>query len=217
MKRYDVGMGVEGEHEPGSRHRVLRNLLGVRTKREMDRIEEQALRIVQDRYYTQGEITADTRFTAQTIRKMHRDWLGGIYEWAGNCRSVDIAKGDFIFPPAVRIAENMQVFERDILAIHTPCRPGKLRQVCESLAIVHSELLLIHPFREGNGRIARWLADMMAAQAGFPLPKYSFSGKGSRHSRSAYLQAVIRGYGTDYADLVAFFEAAILRRLEEEQ
>jgi hypothetical protein len=30
--------------------------------------------------------------------------------------------------------------------------------------VVHAELLLIHPFREGNGRLARWLADLMALQ-----------------------------------------------------
>ena len=35
-----------------------------------------------------------------------------------------------------------------------------------SIAMVHTELLLIHPFRDGNGRLARWLADIMAAQAG---------------------------------------------------
>lgn len=217
MKRYDVGMGVEGESEPGSRHRVMRNLLGVRTKREMDQIEEQALRAVQDCYYTEGEVTPDTRFAADLIRKMHRDWLGGIYEWAGEYRSVDMARGGFVFPPAVRVAENMGEFERSILATHTPCRPRGLKKVCESLAVVHAELILIHPFREGNGRIARWLADMMVAQAGFPLPRYGFSGEGSRRSRAGYLGAVISGYGKDYDDLAAFFEAAILRRLWEEE
>ena len=213
MSRYDVHIGIEGEYEAGSKCRVLKNSLGVKTKREIDRIEERALLSVQNRYYTEGEITADTTFTAELIRRMHRDWLGGIYDWAGSHRSVDMSRGDFTFPPAIRVAENMDRFEHETLAVHTPCRPRALQDVCASLTIVHAELLFIHPFREGNGRIARWLADMMTAQAGLPLPKYGFSGRGSKRNRTEYLDAVIKGYGRCYADLAAFFEAAIRRRL----
>ncbi|MGP8215608.1 MAG: Fic family protein [Bacteroidia bacterium] len=36
-------------------------------------------------------------------------------------------------------------------------------------AKVHAELLFIHPFREGNGRTARLLANLMAAKAGHKL------------------------------------------------
>jgi cell filamentation protein len=41
------------------------------------------------------------------------------------------------------------------------------------LAEVHVEFVLIHPFREGNGRIARLLADVMACQAGIGPLDYS--------------------------------------------
>lgn len=41
------------------------------------------------------------------------------------------------------------------------------------LAEVHVEFVLIHPFREGNGRIARLLADVMAWQAGIGPLDYS--------------------------------------------
>ncbi len=36
---------------------------------------------------------------------------------------------------------------------------------------VHEELVLIHPFREGNGRVARLLSTLMAFQAGLPMGK----------------------------------------------
>lgn len=42
MSRYDA-QGVEAEFEPGSRGRVLRNLLGIRSVREMQRAESEAL------------------------------------------------------------------------------------------------------------------------------------------------------------------------------
>lgn len=37
-------------------------------------------------------------------------------------------------------------------------------QLIEAIAITHVELILIHPFREGNGRLSRLLADVMAVQ-----------------------------------------------------
>ena len=74
-------------------------------------------------------------------------------------------------------------------------------------------MLLIHPFREGNGRLARWLAELMSLQAGFPIPDYGYTGKGSRNTQEAYLAAVTRGYAQDYAALTNFFVDAIRRRL----
>jgi cell filamentation protein len=41
------------------------------------------------------------------------------------------------------------------------------------LAVTHVELILIHPFREGNGRLARLLADVMAVQADRGLLDYT--------------------------------------------
>ena len=80
---------------------------------------------------------------------------------------------------------------------------------------MHAELLLVHPFREGNGRLARWLADLMFLQAGFPIPLYNFSGKGSVRRKKDYLDAVVAGYGQDYAPLAVFFRECVEARLRE--
>lgn len=79
------------------------------------------------------------------------------------------------------------------------------------MAEVHAELLLIHPFREGNGRLARWIADLMAIQAGFALPLYRFAGRDSKAEKALYLQSVISGYAQRYAPLTDFFVDAIER------
>jgi len=100
MNRYATASGPEGEYEPGSGRRVLKNLLGIKSEAAMDVIEAEALDAVQKRYYTDGSITDETPFTAAIIRRMHRDWLGGIYHWAGNYRTVGMSKAGFAFPPA---------------------------------------------------------------------------------------------------------------------
>lgn len=213
ISRYTTPRGPESEFTPGSRGRILRNLQGITRKTEMDRIEYEALVQVQEIYL--NTITEETRLTAAMICQMHRDWLGRIYAWAGQYRTVELQKGSFRWPPAYRVAENMATFERELLARHTPCPHEPLAKTARRIAEVHAELLLIHPFREGNGRLARWLADLMSLQAGYPLPKYEFAGKGAKTYQKRYLTAVLSGYSQDYEPLTAFFSEAITRRLEE--
>ena len=123
-------------------------------------------------------------------------------------------KGGFRWPPAYLVAQNMAALEQGLLHRNTPCLPAPLDTVARGMAEVHAELLLIHPFRDGNGRLARWLADLMALQAGFPLPDYGFRGRGSEQARTLYLAAVKKGYLTRYDDLTAFFLRAITRGAE---
>ncbi len=211
--RYATANGVEAKFEPGSHGRVLRNRLHIHRKVEMDRREFEALVKAQEKYLSR--IGPHTRFTAEILCRMHRDWLGDIYEWAGQYRTVELAKGGFQWPPAFRVSENMDAFEKGILARCTPCHPGPLPEIARCLAEVHAEFLLIHPFREGNGRMARWVSDLMAFQAGLPAPHYGFAGPSAERKRRAYLEAVRAGYLQDYEPLMVFFVEALERRLRE--
>ena len=213
--RYRTPSSVEAQFQPGSRGRVLTNRLGITSKSAMDRAEYEALLTAQQRYLKR--VTNETRFTAALLCQMHKDWLGGIYEWAGRYRTVELEKGCFRWPPAYRVAENMAAFENGLLRRHTPCRPGALNEVARPIAEVHAELLLIHPFREGNGRLARWLADLMCLQAGLPVPSYGFTGRGSKGNQEQYLRAVGEAYLRDYDALTAVFAEAIGRRLPEDR
>jgi cell filamentation protein len=217
MTRYTTASGPEGEYEPGSRGRVLRNLLGIKSRTEMNELETAALGRVEQAYLLEGPVSRETCFTAALIRQMHGDWLGGIYEWAGKYRTVDMSKGGFVFPPAYLIERNMATLEREMLTRLTPCRPGSISEICMAVSQVHADLLLIHPFRDGNGRIARVLANLMIAQAGLPLPNYAFVGRRSRTQREDYFSAVVKGYRRDYRDLAAFFLRAVDRKLAAER
>jgi len=107
--------------------------------------------------------------------------LGPIYAWAGEYRSVDIGKGGFQFAHAPLIPGLMAELQRGALKRLTPCRPGADSDLALALAEVHSELILVHPFRDGNGRLARLVALLMALQAGLPPLDFSpFSGRGRR-------------------------------------
>lgn len=141
---------------------------------------------------------------------MHWIWLREIYSWAGEYRQVNIAKGAFPFAAARQVPRLMEKLERGPLAEFTPCRFAVLEQQARSIGIVHAELVLIHPFREGNGRCARLLATLMGLQAGLPpLDFTGLEGKG----RSRYFAAIQAGLGGDYEPITSLFAMVIRRTL----
>ena len=211
MSRYDLPLGIEGESEPGSKGRVLRNRLGIIRKKDMDQAEANALLRAQTRYLS--IISQKTMFTATLLCRMHREWLGSIYGWAGRYRTVEVSKGGFHWPPAFRVPANMDRFEMQTLRRLTPCTQRDTQRWAAAAAEVQAEFLLVHPFREGNGRIARWLTDLMAQQAGFPALHYGFTGKGGTSTGGDYLTAVLQGYAGNYLPLADFLAERLRRTL----
>ncbi len=205
--RYEAH-GVEAEFEPGSRGRVLRNLAGIRSVREMDRQEYGALRAVTDRLI--DETKMEQRFSAADVRRMHRLWLGDLYAWAGEYRQVNMVKDGFMFAAANQIPRLMQEFEQGPLQTFTPCHKADADKQAEALGVVHAELVLIHPFRDGNGRCSRLLATLMSMQAG--LPPLNFDGLRGEAKRR-YIVAIQAAMGRDYAPITAVFRAVIARTL----
>jgi cell filamentation protein len=200
--------GPEAEFEPGSRGRVLRNLPGIRSVREMERCETEALVIATQRLIDATRL--DQRFTANDICGAHKLWLGDIYAWAGQYRSVNVTKGAFLFAAAAQIPRLMRELEAGPLREFTPCLSGAAEEQARALAIVHAELVLLHPFRDGNGRCARLLAVLMGLQAG--LPVLDFAGVRGRE-RARYIAAVHAALDRDYEPMTAVFRGVIARTL----
>jgi cell filamentation protein len=198
--------GPEAEFEPGSGRRVLKNLLGIRSAREMARAESQAILSAQERLV--DRFSPDHRFVADDVRSIHRTWLGSIYSWAGEYRGLNLGKGGFQFAAATEVPRLMREFEQRELARYTPCRFTAELEIARALAVVHVELVLIHPFREGNGRCARLLALLMAFQADLPpLDFGGWSGKGERN----YVAAIHAAVGSNYEPMVGLFSEVIRR------
>jgi len=109
--RYDTAGLEETEFEPGSRKRVLKNLLGITSKREMDRVEGQAQVHALEKLVALYD--ANHRFTATDICKIHKIWLGSIYPWAGKYRQVNLKKDKFPFATATHIPKLMADFEKN--------------------------------------------------------------------------------------------------------
>lgn len=203
--RYAVD-GNEGAFQPGSRDRVLANRLGIVRVRDIQVAETRALLELTDALL--DEVGVEQRFTAQDLCDWHRRWLSDIYPWAGEYRQVNMGKGGFQFASAHLIHGLMADFERDALAAHTPCNDMDDTRLLAALARTHAELILVHPFREGNGRLARLLNTLMALQAG--LPVLDFDGLRGR-AKQDYIAAIHAALGRDYGPLERVF-ANVVRR-----
>lgn len=206
--RYDITGLTEAQFEPGSDDRVLKNLVGITDPVAMDRMEAEALVRVTDALF--HEYGQKHRFTANDIRHMHKAWFSSIYEWAGEYRQVNISKDDFSFAMAAQVPKLMHQFEDEQLTKYTPCLFTTREKVVTALAEVHTEFVLIHPFREGNGRTARLLSTLMALQAGLPILNFS-SVSGSR--KLDYFSAVQMGLDRNYEPMEKLFSEIIERSI----
>jgi cell filamentation protein len=166
--RYSVP--TDEDFEPGSNNEVVKNYLGIKSKEIMDEIEQSELKRTEIELLNIYD--KDHQFTAEDICNIHDLWLGDVYPMAGKYRTVSMAKSGFLFASSEQIEKLMTDLENKYLRKFTPCRFVDLARLAFALGQVHVELILIHPFREGNGRVARLLADLMAIQANMPPLNY---------------------------------------------
>lgn len=192
--RYQVS-GSEGEFEPGSHGLVLRNNVGISTTADMDELELTLLAQLYQEVLS-NQLPTYTLSVAD-LRDWHRWWLGNVYEWSGQDRSVNMSKGGFGFAAVAQVPRLLQEFEANCLSRWTPCDGLALDDLVEAIAITHVEFILIHPFREGNGRLSRLLADVMAVQAGHEPLDYSVW----ELRKNDYISAIHAGLARNYAPM----------------
>ena len=192
--RYAVH-GAQGEYQPGSNDLVLANKLGFQSVEDMDELELELLqRLYED---VLMEHLPNRTLTADDLKTWHRRWLGNVFDWAGQERSVTMSKDGFPFAASAQIPRLLAEFERSYLARWTPCYDMETDALVEAIAITHVEFILIHPFREGNGRLSRLLADVMAVQSGREPLDYSTWNA----DKPAYIQAIHQGVQMEYAPM----------------
>ena len=164
FSRYDVYTTVQSIYcYPDSD--VLKNKLNIRAKDELKQAEEEFVSVKQ-LILLQEPLRG--YFSKTHLMRIHRFLFEDVYPFAGKIRREQISKGDTMFyPPSMIDRELTRVSEM----IH---RSGFLREndrekQFKNLSCVMSELNIIHPFREGNGRSIREFIRCMAMEYGISL------------------------------------------------
>lgn len=84
--------------------------------------------------------------TVKGLQQIHAYLFGGLYDFAGQIRSVNISKGGFTFAPVAFLSQTLQNIEQ--------MPEGSFDEIADK----YVEMNVAHPFREGNGRTTRiWL------------------------------------------------------------
>lgn len=202
MSRYSVNSS-EGEYQPGSDELVLKNLLGITSEEEIGEVELGLLAQLYENVLVDD--LPERTLAVEDLRIWHRRWLGNVYEWAGKERSVNMSKSGFTFAASAQIPRLLVDFERNFLKRWTPCSDLSTNELVEAIAVTHVEFILIHPFREGNGRLSRLLADVMAVQAGWEPLDYS----SWEQNRADYINAIHHGVGSNYEPMKRWVRLAL--------
>ena len=94
----------------------------------------------------------------ENIRTAHGVIFGGVYEFAGQLRTMPIWVGEhFQAPPAREIRSLIDRARFEAIEMFSR---GGIEDQCEAIARFHAELKRIQPFRDGNGRTAAFILDM---------------------------------------------------------
>ena len=150
------------------------NLLKLKTEKQVNESEFEGF--LQAEIYFTEKLSAKTKFNAKYILSLHKEALKHLYAFAGKLRDVNLSKGGFPFAAAKFLPESMAAFDKEILSKLKNKYENK-EDLINDIAIVHGELLFIHPFREGNGRTARLLANLMSRKAGYDGLRFEKVGK----------------------------------------
>lgn len=140
-------------------------------------------------------------YTLAYLQQIHRYLFKDVYSWAGELRTVDIAKADTRFCTVTRIEpEANKLFSALAQAnwFEGLARPDLIRAVAE----LFGDLNVIHPFREGNGRAQRILFEHIIVNAGYGIDWWEVD-------EGEWIQANIAAVVCDYRAMTAVFARCI--------
>lgn len=122
---------------------VLENKLGITDSAELARIEEKKSKIKTLELFELNLLDTFEVGTFKGLSKIHKYLFDEIYDFAGQLRTVNIAKGGFRFAPIMYLSvalENIEIMPQSTF---------------DEIIEKYVEMNIAHPFRDGNGRSAR--------------------------------------------------------------
>jgi cell filamentation protein len=175
---------------------ILRNRLGIKDEAELDAIE----RVFVARRIRYGSPFG--QFDAAHIKAIHKHLFQDLYEWAGEFRTVELAKGGHQFQLVSYLETGIanihsRLVQRDFLS-------GLARSdFAQEVASIIGDLNYVHPFREGNGRTQLQYLKQLARRAGHDVDL-------TKLKRAAWQEASRAAHQTDYSQMAKQIAAAVV-------
>ncbi len=125
---------------------ALENKLNITDQAELAREEERISKSCAKKMFETGYLNTLEPGTFVALKQIHKYLFEEIYEFTGELRKVNIAKGNFRFTPLAYLEEAIKNIEKIPQSTY------------DEIIEKYVEMNIAHPFREGNGRSTRiWL------------------------------------------------------------
>ena len=134
-------------------------------------------------------------FTYEWFLQLHYEMFGDIWDWAGNLRQVELSIGVKAYMVGIEL--------KNLVDDLTYWDKHKTFDIVETAARLHHRAVQIHPFKNGNGRWSRMLANIYLKQNGLQPTKWNENllSKENLH-RDDYIKALKKADNGDYSELI---------------
>ncbi len=128
---------------------TIQNKLGISDSFKLAQAEERISKQKAMELFESGRLDKLDAGTFESLSEIHKFLFEDIYDFAGEIRTVNIAKGNFRFAPLMYLTEALKNIDE--------MPQSDFEQIIEK----YVEMNIAHPFREGNGRSMRIWLDLM--------------------------------------------------------
>jgi cell filamentation protein len=174
---------------------VLKNKLDIENESQLENAEREITEI------SIGYISySPPPYNLEYLKRLHHTLFSELYNWAGEIRRVDISKGSTRFCNVSYIIPSIEKIFTEL------CNEGYLKGIPKKelairLGYFYGEFNMVHPFREGNGRVQRVFFEHLALSNGFNLEWSRIK------SKNTWIEANIESaLLVEYEKLEAIFE-----------
>ena len=128
---------------------VLENKLGITSSAELAREEERISKKKAVELFESGTLDKLEPGKFASLQAIHKALFEDIYDFAGQLRTVNLAKGNFRFAPLIYLEAALANIDK------------MPQSTYDEIIEKYVEMNVAHPFREGNGRSTRIWLDLM--------------------------------------------------------
>lgn len=177
---------------------ALENKLGLTNEAELARAEEKISKTKALELYDTGLLDTFEVGTFAGLTAIHRHLFEDVYVFAGQMRTVNIAKGNFRFAPVMYLAAALESIDR------------MPQTTYDEIIEKYVEMNVAHPFREGNGRSTRIWLDCILKKELHQVIDWS------QVDKSDYLLAMERSPVKD-VEIKALLRAALTEKVRDRE
>ncbi len=177
---------------------ALENKLGLTNEAELARAEEKISKTKALELYDTGLLDTFAVGTFAGLAAIHRYLFEDVYAFAGQMRTVNIAKGNFRFAPVMYLAAALESIDR------------MPQTTYDEIIEKYVEMNVAHPFREGNGRSTRIWLDCILKKELHQVIDWS------QVDKSDYLLAMERSPVKD-VEIKALLRAALTDKVQDRE